>query len=193
MPAGEKNIRKSEPAQLNSSHGKLTGLVYLLYFLIAILSQVFQKHQILYLSLNLIANIFYIILSILFYFLFKPVNRNLSLVAATFSILGCIVGSLELFHIDLHEINPLLFFGPYCILIGWLVWRSDFLPGLLGLLMIAAGFGWLFSILPQAKNFSMYIQIVGILAEGILMLWLLIRGVDEKRWIASAEAMRTFS
>jgi len=39
-------------------------------------------------------------------------------------------------------ISPLLFFGPYCLLIGYLIFRSGFLPRMLGVLMASAGLGW---------------------------------------------------
>jgi hypothetical protein len=38
---------------------------------------------------NLAAYAFYFAVTIRFYYLFKPVNRNLSLLAALFSLLGC--------------------------------------------------------------------------------------------------------
>jgi hypothetical protein len=192
MAEAEKEIRKQIQDPLAGSRGRLTGFVYLLYFLIAILSQAFQKKPFLYIGLNLLANSFYILLSLLFYYLFKPVNKAISLAAALFSVLGCLIGSVELFHTDIPEINPLLFFGPFCILIGCLIWRSYFLPGLLGIFMIGAGLGWLFFLFPQGKQFSIYIQILGILGEGILMLWLLIRGVDEGSWRRQAGVLETF-
>ena len=76
---------------------------------------------------GLIAGIFYIVVTLLFYDLFKPVNRRLSLVAALFSFAGIIAGPA-----GVRALNPLVFFGCYCLLIGDLIIRSDFLPSLLG-------------------------------------------------------------
>jgi hypothetical protein len=120
--------------------------------------------------------------------MFKPVNRRFSLVAALFSILGCVFGVINLFGPTPFNISPLLFFGPYCILIGWLIIRSAFLPHILGLLMLIAGLGWLIFLLPGASFLSLYIKVLGILAEASLMLWLIVKGVDVQRWKGQAEA-----
>ncbi len=77
----------------------------------------------------------------------------------------------------------LVFFGFYCVLIGNLVFRSRFLPRVLGVLMVFAGVGWLTSLWPPlATSLSPYVMIPGALGEGSLTLWLLVRGVDAKRW-----------
>jgi hypothetical protein len=71
----------------------------------------------------------------------------------------------------------------YCLLIGYLILRSTFLPWFLGALMIVAGLGWLtFSYEPLADHLSPYVQVVGTGAESLLMLWLLIMGVNADRW-----------
>jgi hypothetical protein len=73
----------------------------------------------------------------------------------------------------------LVFFAFYCLLIGYLIFRSTLLPRFLGALMLAAGLGWLTFLVPSlAAQFSRYTQTLGFLAELSLMLWLLIKGVD---------------
>ena len=126
---------------------RITGVVYLLYFLTAISGEVFvgRGRLVLYDAVNLIAQAFYISLTLLFYYLFKPVNRSLSLLAALFSLLGCANDVLSLFHLAPYKINSLVFFGPYCLLIGYLIFGSIFLPRILGVLMMLAGWvGWRF-------------------------------------------------
>ena len=77
----------------------------------------------------------------------------------------------------------LVFFGFYCALIGYLIFRSTFLPRVLGVLMALTGLGWLtFLSPPFAKYLSDYLPIVGILGEGSLTLWLLAFGVNPQRW-----------
>jgi hypothetical protein len=82
-----------------------------------------------------------------------------------------------------------VFFGFYCLLIGYLIFRSAFLPRILGVLMALAGLGWLtFLSPPLADYFSPYIQVLGILAELSLCLWLLVMGVNVQRWKEQAGA-----
>ena len=77
----------------------------------------------------------------------------------------------------------LVFFGITCVLLGYLILRSTFLPRILGVLMALAGLGWLaFLSPPFANHLSPYDQAFGFLAEVALMLWLLVRGVDAQRW-----------
>jgi hypothetical protein len=49
-------------------------------------------------------------------------------------------------------------------------------------LLVLAGTGWLAYLTPLEKYLSLYIKILGILAEGVLMLWLIIMGVNVQRW-----------
>jgi len=85
----------------------------------------------------------------------------------------------------------LTFFGVFCALNGYLILRSKFLPAVLGLLMIAAGLTYwinsfqLFLALPIP-----YIQWVTLIAELSLALWLLVVGVNEAKWRASAQAVQ---
>jgi Domain of unknown function (DUF4386) len=161
---------------------RTTGVVYLSYFLTAIFGQFFVDRPVVYIIANLIAFACYIVLALLFYFMFKPVNRRLSLLAAIFSLAGCVIGILGLFKLAPTFISPLLFFGPYCVLIGWLILRSTFLPRILGVLMILAGLSWLFSLTPLANSFSLYIEVLGVIAEALLMIWLIIKGVNVQQW-----------
>jgi uncharacterized protein DUF4386 len=165
--------------------GRITGVIYLLYFLTAILAQILDGKRLVVYSnaMNLIATCFYLILTILFYFIFKPVNRSLSLIAALFSLAGCVVMTLGLFPRVALPISPLWFFGPYCLLIGYLIFRSTFLPHILGALMALAGVGWLAFLAPNLAHFlTLGIEGLGVLAEASLMLWLMVMGVNIQRW-----------
>lgn len=82
-----------------------------------------------------------------------------------------------------------VFFGVYCLLIGYLIFRSAFLPRILGVLMAFAGLGWLTFLSPPLANYlSPYILVLGFLAELALMLWLLVMGVNVQRWKEQASA-----
>jgi hypothetical protein len=134
-------------------------------------------------GINIISLALYVAVSLLFYFMFRPVNKFVSLIALIFSLLGCIFTACSLFNIEgLAFISPLIFFGPFCILIGYLILTSTFLPKFLGGLLLLAGIGWLTYLSPLVNYLSLYIKILGIAAEGSLMLWLIIMGVNVQRW-----------
>ena len=80
-------------------------------------------------------------------------------------------------------INPLIFFGAYCLLIGYLIFRSKFLPRVIGVLMAFAGCGWLTFLSARLASFlSPYNLIPGFIGEGSLTVWLLVKGVNVQEW-----------
>jgi hypothetical protein len=171
-------------------NARITGVVYSLYFLTAISAEAFigRGRRVAYHAVNVIAHVLYIAVTLLFYFMFKPVNRSLSLLAALFSLAGCANDLLDLFNRAPYKINSLLFFAPYCLLIGYLILRSSFLPRFLGVLMVLAGVGWLVFMSPHANHLSTYLMVLGFVAEAALMLWLVVMGVNVQRWKEQASA-----
>ena len=74
-------------------------------------------------------------------------------------------------------------FGVFDVVIGYLIFKSTFLPRILGALMVAAGVGWLIFLSPPLANrVFIYVEIPGFLAEAALMLWLLVMGVNVQQW-----------
>ena len=173
---------------------------------------------------NLVQFVSYIAVTALFYDLFKPVNRQLSLLAAFFSLAGSTIGAVScLFYLapltllrgaaylkvfKVEELQALavvflklyarcfdvsfVFFGFYCLLIGYLIFRSTFLPRILGVGMAIGGLGWLTFLSPPLANYlSPYNLAPGMLGEGALMLWLLVMGVNVQRWKEQASGARS--
>lgn len=133
---------------------------------------------------GLIAGVCYIVVTLLFYYLFRPVNRRLSLLAAAVSLVGIAVGPLPW-----NAVSPLVFFGFYCLLIGYLIYRSTFLPRVLAALMAFAALGWLtFLSPPLAESLNPYNLAPGIIGEGALTLWLVAKGVGVREWQQQASA-----
>lgn len=86
----------------------------------------------------------------------------------------------------------LVFFGFFCIWIGYLIFKSTFLPRILGVLMAIAGLCYLINsfvhfLAPQHSLFP-YILLPCFIAELSLCLWLLVVGVNEERWKEQASA-----
>jgi hypothetical protein len=75
-------------------------------------------------------------------------------------------------------------FGIHCILTGYLIFKSTFLPRILGVLMVMAGLGYLLFLWPSLGDrlFFPYIVIPGVVGEGSLTLWLLAMGVNNLGW-----------
>jgi hypothetical protein len=120
---------------------------------------------------GVIAGACYIAVTLLLYFVFQPVSRRLSLIAASVSFVGLIR--------PIHQftgLNPLVFFGVYCLLIGYLIFRSTFAPRILAALMVFAGLGWLTFLSPSLATFLYpYNFAPGMIGEGALTVWLLVK------------------
>jgi hypothetical protein len=83
----------------------------------------------------------------------------------------------------------LVFFGLWCILVGYLIFRSTFLPRIIGVLLTIDGVGWaLYLVPPLAGRVFPLIAVASALAELPLMLWLLVFGVNDERWTEQAAA-----
>lgn len=136
-----------------------------------------------------LATVCYLAVTLLFYDLFKPVSRNFSALAAVFSLAGCVMGLVRTFDLGPTGVNNLVFFGGYCVLIGYLIVRSTFLPRVLGVLMAFAGFGWFTFFSPSlAGSLAPYNMAVSVLGESVLCVWLIFKGVNEQRWREQAAA-----
>lgn len=154
----------------------------------------------------------YIVVTILLYGLFRKSSPYLRATAAAFSLIGIAVLACDTLllamvlrlrdlaqpssslaetaylllrvHGDGYKIS-LVFFGAYCLLLSWLIWRERILPMAVGVMVAAAGacnvingLAWLG--VPQwAARLPQYFTIPTLLGELALALWLLIFGVRE--------------
>jgi hypothetical protein len=83
----------------------------------------------------------------------------------------------------------LVFFGFWCILIGYLIFRSTFLPRVLGVLVAISGLGWATYLSPPLANHLWpYIAAASALGEIPLEFWLIVMGVNAQRWKEQASA-----
>lgn len=126
-------------------------------------------------------------MTLISYDIFRPVNRGLSLLAVFFAFVGL---TFEAVRLQPQGLNiALVFHGCYCILIGYLIFRSTFLPRILGLLMAFAGLAWLTYLSnPLVNHLSPYNLASGLLGDVSVFLWLLVMGVNVQRWKEQASA-----
>jgi hypothetical protein len=154
------------------------------------------------------------------YILLKPVNKELSLLAAWFRLVNATIFGVALFH--LFDVLPLInekvqeslfetenlynriilsldafnhtwliglvFFGFHLLMLGYLIIKSDYIPGILGILLIIASLGYLtdsfaYLLIPNyieyKSIFMLVVAVPGVIGELSFTLWLLIRGVKD--------------
>ena len=165
---------------------RMTGAAYFFSVLTAVAGERFLHGSVAF-AAGLIAIACMVAVTLLFYSLLKPVNKNLAFLAASLNLV-CL--ALETLRWHPWGVNlAIAFHGLYCLLIGALLVRSTFLPRTLGLLMAIAGLGWLTLMSPSlADHLSPWNQAAGFLGEGLPMLWLLVMGVNVQHWKEQAGA-----
>jgi len=181
-----KRIRDASPG----FKARIAGGLFLLLLLTAAFTEFFVRGKLSFAS-DLAAGFIdvscMIAVTLLFYDIFRPVNRSLSLLAASFNFVGLIFEVLQFIPRGVNI--GLAFHGLYWILIGYLIFRSTFLPRILGALPAIAGLCWLTFVSPQLENhLSPYNLASGLILEGLLFLWLLVMGVNVERWKEQAGA-----
>lgn len=165
-------------------------------------------------------------LSAIFYELMRPVSRVLALMAAFFRLAAIVVvavnaltylAPLTFLHSPSYAAMPdqlqamsvlslrlhtagyniaLVVFGGHCLLLGYLITKSTFLPRWIGVLVAIAGGGYLINgfavlVFPVfAAHLDPYIALPWLAGEGSLALWLLIVGLNAERWREQAGAVR---
>lgn len=225
---------------------RVAGTFYLLTIIMGLFAEVFVRggfivrqdaaatatnilgHESLYrfgLVADLIMLVCYVFVTLIFYNLFKPVVKSLSLLAAFFSLVGIAVlavnslnhlaplvilgdapylgefetsqlQALALMSLRMHARGYIIsgvFFGIYMLLLGYLIFKSRFLPGILGVLMALGGFSFLTNsfatlLLPTLVARFPDIGMLGGIAELALSLWLIAMGVNVRKWEEKARA-----
>lgn len=135
------------------------------------------------------------------YVLLKPVNKSVSLLMAWLRLMYAtifavvlnnlltalnIAGNPQLQNQVLVFIDSfysgwdlgLIIFGFHLLLLGFLVFRSGYIPRIIGILVIIASFGYLFDGFGKLffQNYSLAIGMFTFFGEVIFGLWLLIKG-----------------
>ncbi|MGA3093419.1 MAG: DUF4386 domain-containing protein [Terriglobales bacterium] len=174
-----------------SFKARMAGVLFLFLVLTSTFTEFFARGR-LSLATHVAAGVIevscMIAVTLLFYDIFKPVDRRLSLLAASFNVVAV---TLELLQFLPHGVNiGLGFHGFYWILIGYLILRSTFLPRILSALTAIAGLCWLTFLSPTLTNYlSPYILASAFLVEGSVFLWLLVMGLNAPKWEEKANPL----
>lgn len=127
-------------------------------------------------------------LMLIFYELFKVVNRTLALLAAFFGLVATAIEGASLFMQAQHPVVApydvyTVFFGFDLVTIGYLVYVSNFLPRTIGVLLIVDGVSYIaysFAAI-LAPSFASHLvpwsQVPILAGEGSFTVWLLVVGV----------------
>jgi len=169
---------------------RMAGGLYVFSVLTALFLELFLGGRLGY-AANIIQISGMAAVTLLSYDIFKAVNKSLSLLASSFNLVGL---ASEVFRLNPHGVNiAIVFHGVFCILIGYLTFKSAFLPRILGALMAFAGLSWLTFLLPPlAKYLSPYNLACGLIGEASVFLWLLVMGVNAQRWREQAGTASAF-
>ena len=151
-----------------------------------------------------------IVLAWSLYYLLRPVNRAVSMLAAWFRLMYTALALVAAFnlltvHQLIHDASYLKLFGSaplqaqvqllldtfrndwgmglaifgiHLVLMGCLIFRTGYMPRILGLLVVLNGLAWMIDsvrpyLFPQLPRGPLFVAFFG---ELVLMLWLLIRG-----------------
>jgi hypothetical protein len=152
----------------------------------------------------------FLAVAIVMYVIFRPVNAPIAMAMLVLNAVSAPIQGLNmlnqagamllasdpssaaqvLFLLDLHRIGYLIaqiFFGLYLLPLGYLVYRSGFMPKILGwVLMVGsaayvAGVAVAFAGQGFESSLATSFGLIGGFAELIFLSWLLIRGVAEPR------------
>lgn len=150
------------------------------------------------------------------YYLLMKVNKSISLLAVLFRVVNAAIFGLALMYLmNVLNILPyaknniqigkeilsaftsfnttwligLIFFGLHLIILGYLIFKSGYIPKILGVLLFIAGVGYLIDsfaiiLLPNyndyKETFMMIVLLPGIIGELSFTIWLLAKGFKIK-------------
>jgi hypothetical protein len=97
------------------------------------------------------------------------------------------LNTLVMFFLDLRKYGTFIpqFFSFWVLLLGYLVFKSGFLPRILGILLMLGGLCYtvsavLFLLFPNLD--TMILGLFAFIEEAVFYLWLLIKGVNVEKW-----------
>jgi hypothetical protein len=226
------------------AYARVAGLLYLIGIVAGFYAEIFGRgavvvandaaatahnivtHELQYrlgFSAELIETLCNVPLMLIFYELFKAVNKRLALLLVFFGLLGSAIESFNLLNhfapltfleggrylnaipiaqlqaqaylslrlFDVGYAVSLVFYGFSIFFLGYLIFRSDFLPRIIGVLLmfealcyVANSFAHFLALGIAPLLFS--VLMVSFVGEFSLCLWLLVMGVNVPKWEAHA-------
>lgn len=161
---------------------RLAGLFFLCAVGLGVFAE-FRAHGELRLAARVAALCCYLIVTVLLYQTFKPVNRALALAAAVLALLLLVVAPFR-WHPGGVDVG-LVCFGASWLITAYLVFISGMFPKAIGVVSAIAGVAWLtFLSRPLSQSLQPYNLAAGIAGQVAFCLWLLAFGtrpIDSRR------------
>jgi hypothetical protein len=93
---------------------------------------------------------------------------------------------------DLAAGIALAFFGFSTFMNGYLIFNSNFLPRILGVLSMLGGLGWLTFLYPPLGNqLVIFVLLFALIGSTSQILWLLVKGVNVEKWNAASRLQQS--
>ncbi len=153
--------------------GRLAGIVWVAYFALSTAGLSLKI-----LPLSLAANVVYFVVAIVLFQFLASADRLIAFALLPLAALGCVIQSVGMIQDD-RDIQrvALVFFGLFLAALGYLLIRADIAPRPLGYALVAAGLASCTLVIPQLPAPMTALALgFGGLAEGALVLWLLLTG-----------------
>jgi hypothetical protein len=230
-------------------YARIGGLLYLIIIALGIFGQVFVRDRLIVsgdpaataaniasmeslwrfgIASEFLALICTVALAMVYFFLLRPVSKELNLLATLFRMVSVVVQAVAVLSLvaalfplvnatSLKAFTPeqlyalanlaikshnygfsvaLLFTGCTFLFHGYLIFKSYYLPKLLGVLILVAGLGYVTNsfvlILYPAIANQVFLAIIlpVLIGELSLSLWLLVKGVNVQKWDERVNALR---
>ncbi len=168
--------------------GRVAGALYLFSLVTAAVGELYL-HGRLEIAVGWIVVLGMAAMMVLFYTIFKIAEKRMAMLAVAIGLVGLLFEALRFKPqgVDL----AIVLNGFFCLVTAILIFQSKFMPRILAAPMVLAGVAWLsFQSPTLASRLSPWNLGCGILGEAVVMLWLLVAGLDEKRWWEQADPTR---
>jgi len=158
-----------------------------------------HSHELLFrtgISAHVVVTLTNVPLAVIFYELFKVVNRRLALLNVFFTLVATAVeitdvvsqlATLSAAHSAGYDIST-IFFGFDILVLGYLVFVSTFMPRAIGVLLLVDAASYVVYAFSDilapgfAAHLVPWVQLPALAGEGSLTVWLLVVGLNSQRW-----------
>ena len=174
------------------ARARIAGVFYLIDLVTSVIGDTVLRGMPLGVAADRIATACYVVVTLLLVSLLGVVSWTLAVAMAFFSLFSLMIWTFGhlVWNGSAVGIGNTTF-GVYCLLAGYLIYRSAFMPRAVGVAMALGGLGLLTYVSPRLVSYAYpYNVIPALIGEVSLMLWLLAIGVNSQRWQAKAETKR---